>query len=408
MTRIGPVIAILLLGTASCFAQSPHGKNFNMDCSFCHVSAGWNVMRKDMQFDHDKTSFRLTGQHAALNCRSCHVSLVFSDAGSKCSSCHKDVHQGSLGPNCAACHSTTSWILADETLLHQKTRFPLVGAHQLADCSACHSDYSRLYFPPINIACVTCHAREYYATTAPDHVAAGFSTQCQQCHNIADVVWTATSFDHSFFPLVGGHNIQNCYACHTKGSDFKGLSTNCYSCHQKDYLATSNPNHTSLSLSTDCSTCHTTAPGWQPATFSVHSKYYVIAGAHTTLTCDRCHNGNYTTAPSTCYGCHKSEYDATTNPPHATSGFPTDCTQCHSQTAWTPSTFDHTSFFSLTGSHNVSCSRCHINASNFAQFSCTASCHSEAQTDPRHSDVRNYVYSPTSCYSCHANARGGD
>lgn len=402
------VLATVILYTASIYAQSPHGKDFRLDCSYCHVPTGWNVMRKDMKFNHNETSFKLTGQHALLSCRSCHTSLVFSDASTRCESCHKDVHQSSLGPDCARCHNPTSWIIPNEILLHQRTRFPLVGAHQIADCSACHSGYSRMYFPPINVACITCHAKDYYATTSPNHVTAGFSTQCQECHSISDMVWTASSFDHSFFPLVGGHNIQNCYACHTKGSNFKGLSANCYSCHQKDYVATTNPSHTSLSFSTDCSTCHTTNPGWKPATFAIHSNYYVIAGAHTTLSCDQCHQGNYSSAPTTCYGCHKNDYDGTTNPAHASAGFPTDCIQCHTQTAWTPSTFDHASFFPLTGSHDVSCSTCHINSSNFAQFSCTAACHSQAETDPRHSDVSNYVYSPTSCYSCHANGRGGD
>ena len=405
-TRIITIVAVLF--TTSAYAQSPHGKEFTLDCSYCHVPAGWNTLRKDMKFDHDKTSFKLTGQHALLGCRSCHTSLVFSDASPDCNSCHHDVHHGSVGSNCSRCHSRNTWIIPNEILLHQRTRFPLVGAHQIADCSACHSGYTGLYFPPINVQCLTCHSGEYYATTSPNHVAAGFSTRCEECHNIADMTWAASSFDHSFFPLVGGHKIENCYACHTKGGDFKGLSTSCYSCHQKDYVATLNPSHTTLGFSTVCSSCHTTNPGWKPATFSMHSNYYVIAGAHTSLTCDQCHNGNYASTPTTCFGCHKSDYDGTTNPAHAAAGFPTDCTQCHSQTAWTPSTFDHTSFFPLTGSHDVSCSTCHTNSANFSLFSCTSACHSEAETDPRHSDVGNYVYSPTSCYSCHANGRGGD
>ena len=478
--RLLSTLAAALLSVSSLYAQSPHGKEFKVDCSNCHVASGWNLIRKDVKFNHDDTPFKLTGQHTSVACRSCHVSLVFSDARTECKSCHNDVHQNTLGPDCARCHTTATWLIANENLLHQRTRFPLVGAHQNVDCSSCHSGYSRMYFPPINVQCITCHSREYYATTTPNHIQAGFSTQCQDCHGISGLVWAAGNFNHNFFPLVGGHNIQNCYACHTQGSNFKGLSTDCYSCHSadfanatdpnhisggfphdcsqchsitnwggatfdhsktgflltsghanlqcqqchsagytntptscyschnKDYQATTNPAHVTLALSTLCNTCHTTNPGWKPATFAIHSSYYAITGAHLSLTCDQCHNGNYNTAPATCYGCHQKDYAATTNPAHAAAGFPTDCTQCHTQTAWSPSTFDHTSYFPLTGAHNVGCSTCHINSSSFAQFSCTATCHSQSETDSRHRDVRNYVYSPTSCYSCHANGRAGD
>ncbi len=478
--RVLTLLAVVLLYPVLTIAQSPHGKNFNLDCSDCHVPSGWNVMPEQLKFNHSETPFTLTGQHAAVSCRACHKSLVFSQAPTLCRGCHPDVHQNSVGPDCAGCHTTTTWIIPNENELHQRTRFPLVGAHQNLDCSSCHSGYSRLYFPPINVACMTCHSKDYYAATSPNHVEAGFSTQCQQCHSVSGLVWAAGNFDHSFFPLVGGHNIQNSYACHARGNNFKGLSTDCYtchssdfveatdpnhvqggfphdcsqchtvnswgnasfdhsktgflltaghsnlqcsqchasgytntptacvSCHQSNYQSTTNPGHAKLGLSTDCGTCHTTNQGWKPATFPAHSSYFVIAGAHTTLSCDQCHNGNYNTTPSTCYGCHQKDYDATTNPAHQPAGFATDCTQCHTQTAWSPSTFDHTTFFPLTGSHNVSCTRCHINSSNFAQFSCTNSCHSQASTDPHHTDVRNYVYSPTSCYSCHANGKAGD
>ncbi len=478
--RVPALVMALLLSASLAYAQSPHGKGFKIDCSNCHVAAGWDVLRSDMKFNHDETGFRLVGQHTSVGCRSCHSNLDFSGTPTQCKSCHQDVHQNSVGPDCARCHTPSTWLIPETGELHQRTRFPLVGAHQTADCSACHSGYSRLYFPPINVACVTCHSKEYYATTSPNHVQAGFSTQCQDCHAVAGLVWSSGNFNHSFFPLVGGHNIQDCYACHAKGGNFKGLSTDCYSCHssafagatdpnhvtsgfphdcsqchtitswlnatfdhnktgfpltaghanlqcaqchasgytntstacitchQSNYQATTNPSHTALALSNDCSTCHTTNPGWSPATFAVHSKYYVITGAHTSLTCDQCHNGNYTTAPATCYGCHQKDYSATTDPSHTGAGFPTDCTLCHSQTAWSPSTFDHTSFFPLTGSHNVSCSTCHINSSNFAQFSCTNTCHSQSTTDREHGDVQNYVYSPTSCYSCHPTGSGGD
>jgi hypothetical protein len=482
--RILLVWSSVLLLSSLALAQSPHGDKLKVDCSNCHVTESWSVISKTLRFDHDSTSFPLAGQHAEVSCRSCHKSLVFSDAKTECSSCHRDIHQNTLGQNCSRCHSATTWLVTNINRLHQATRFPLVGAHQNVDCAACHSGYAKSYFPPIDISCFSCHRQQYYATNSPNHIQSGFSTQCQDCHGITGVAWSGGNFDHSFFPLVGGHNIPNCSACHKQGSNFKGLSTACYSCHSADFANATNPNHvsggfpqncsqchtvttwatatfdhnalgfpltnghanlqcaqchasgytntspacyschqlnyqsaanpghTTLSLPTDCSTCHTTNPGWTPATFPIHSNYYAIVGAHTPLTCDQCHNGNYNTAPATCYGCHQSEYNSTTNPAHSAAGFPTDCTQCHTQTAWSPSTFSHTQFPIGSGRHAsppLLCSQCHTNISNFSIFSCTTSgCHSQAETDPRHDGVNGYVYSATSCYTCHPTGGGGD
>ncbi len=48
---------------------------------------------------------------------------------------------------------------------------------------------------------------------------------------------------HDFFPLTGGHNIADCFACHTPGGDFTGLSSECDACHHNNNLATTDPNH---------------------------------------------------------------------------------------------------------------------------------------------------------------------
>jgi hypothetical protein len=410
--RILTFFVVAFFFTLPAFSQSPHGDKLNINCSNCHVTEAWSIIPKVLKFSHDSTSFPLVGQHADVSCKSCHKSLVFSDAKTECNSCHRDIHRNTLGQNCSRCHSATTWVVSNINRLHQATRFPLVGVHQNVDCEACHTGYSKFYFPPLDISCFNCHSKEYYATTSPNHIQSGFSTRCQDCHDIVGIAWSGGNFNHNFFPLVGGHNIPNCSACHKQGGNFKGLSTACYSCHNTEFAKATNPNHTTLSLPTDCSTCHTTNPGWTPATFPIHSKYYTIAGAHTSLTCDQCHNGNYNAAPSTCYGCHQSEYNSTTNPAHSTAGFPTDCTQCHTQTAWSPSTFSHTQFPISSGRHAsppLLCSQCHTNTSNFAVFSCiTSGCHSQAQTDPRHDGVNGYVYSATSCYSCHPTGGGAD
>jgi hypothetical protein len=704
----GIIAAFFFFATASLtFAQtSPHGDKLKIDCAYCHSTNNWTTMAKDMRFNHnEETSFKLVGQHTDVACQSCHKSMVFSEVKTNCNSCHRDVHQNTVGQNCDRCHTPVTWVISDPIKMHQDTRFPLAGVHQNVDCASCHTQYAKLNFPPMDISCFSCHSKQYYSTTSPNHAQAGYSTNCTDCHGVVDVAWGTTNFDHGFFPLVGAHAIQNCFACHTQTSkatgNFKGLSTDCSSCHQADFAHTTFPNHTQLKLSTqcqtchtingwmpanfdhsvtgfpltgshmalnctschktttavvstdcyschssdfagatnpnhvqggfphacdqchsttswsgatfdhsttgfpltgqhanlrcaqchasgytntptdcytchtndyntaaspvnhaaaglphtcqdchttmslfttstfnhatagfvltgahttvacqschkgtvtgtptdcyschssdfaattdpphvsqgfphncsqchsttswdgasfdhsttgfpltgahtsvqcqqchtsgyasapsvacvschqsnfnsttnpshvtlalssDCTTCHTTNPNWTPATFPIHSTYYVITGAHTSLTCDQCHNGNYNTASTSCYGCHQNDYNTTNNPPHQSAGYPTDCTQCHTQTAWSPSTFNHTQFPITSGNHAsppLLCSQCHTTISNFSIYSCTTSgCHSQASTDPHHTGVRNYVYSPTSCYTCHPNGSG--
>ncbi len=481
------VLAVVLCATAV-YAQSPHGKDFKMDCSYCHMPTTWKVLPKHMEFSHDAmTNFRLVGQHSELSCISCHKDLVFTNAKSTCISCHEDVHKGSLGINCQSCHTPHNWLVADIQQLHQRSRFPLVGAHQNVDCASCHTQYSQLYFPPINTECITCHSQQYYSTTTPNHVQAGFSNQCQGCHSIAEVSWGVTGFNHSFFPLTGEHKIANCFACHKPGTsgNFVGLSTSCYSCHSTDYINATTPvNHVAAGLPQNCQTCHTTTAPFTAATFTHPSTPFALTGAHTSVACQSCHKGSVTNTPSSCYSCHNSDFAATTNPNHVSAGFPQNCGQCHSTTNWTNATFDHNSTgFPLTGAHaNVQCAQCHTNGyttapstqcischqtdynntsnpphasagyptscsqchttagwtpstfnhtyfpiasgkhasppllcsqchtdiSNFAIFSCTTSgCHTQSETDTHHSGVQGYVYSSTSCYSCHANG-GGD
>jgi hypothetical protein len=138
--------------------------------------------------------------------------------------------------------------------------------------------------------------------------------------------------------------------------------------------------------------------------FPQHNNYYVISGAHTTLGCSECHNGNYNTTANTCIGCHQDDYNQTNNPPHASAQFPTSCETCHTQNAWVPSTFNHDPWFPIySGSHDGEwnqCSDCHPNASNYQIFSCF-SCHSQPDMDDEHSGVANYSYNNAACLSCH-------
>ncbi len=646
MYRLPPVIGFLVLAVGA-FAQSPHGANFKVNCAACHTSAGWEIPYDawdrngpvfsrvtgwrigwdTMGFDHNKTNFPLQGQHTRVDCRSCHETLVFSDAKTGCISCHTDMHKGTVGTDCARCHTTNNWLVDNIAELHQDNGFPLLGAHALANCTDCHKSESALQFNRIGNACINCHASDYATTANPDHKNAGFSTNCVDCHDVTRFDWNTSKINHDFFPLTKGHEIADCAKCHTGGnyantspecischktdydasvnpshtvlhfsqncvdchttdlnwmpakfaqhdaayfpiysgthqgtwnqcadchnnpSDFgeftctschtnpttdnqhngvngytynspaclachpsgsatdvfdhsktnfpltgahvavnctqchttgyAGTPTDCASCHTTDFNQSSNPNHVALGIPKDCASCHTTA-GWSPASFAIHNNYYPLNGAHATIAneCATCHKGNYTNTPNTCAGCHTPDYNQTTNPNHAAAKFPTDCKTCHNETTWVPSTFDHNSFYPLNGAHAAiakdcntchngnytntpntcagchtpdynqttnpnhaaakfptdckschsetawtpatfdhdgqyfpiysgahkgewnQCADCHTNPSNYAEFTCTT-CHANPQTNNQHTGVNGYTYNSSACLACH-------
>jgi hypothetical protein len=123
-----------MFGRLAVLAQSPHGKNFTMDCAKCHNSGGWKFDAKKSKFNHSTTGFALSGQHQAINCKACHTTLTFKKASSNCASCHTDRHNQTVGNNCARCHSTQSWLVGNITKLHEQTSFPLTGVHATIDC----------------------------------------------------------------------------------------------------------------------------------------------------------------------------------------------------------------------------------------------------------------------------------
>ena len=639
MRKLSSLMFVLALSVRMFAQSSPHGAGFMIKCMDCHNTNGWKINMKHLSFNHSITRFPLTGQHQSVICLECHKSLEFAKAGTECVSCHTDLHNQTVGTDCGRCHSTNSWIVNNITEIHQRSRFPLVGAHLTADCYSCHKNASSnlLVFGPLGVECIDCHQNDYAATRNPDHTSGNYSKNCTECHGITSVSWTGARINHNFFPLTLGHDINNCQECH-KTANYAGTSPDCYSCHQANYVATSNPNHNSIgfstnckdchttnpgwkpaeyrehdsksfpiysgkhngtwnlcsdchpnpssyaqftcidchdhnqtemnnkhggvqgyaynspacfachptgskdgtfnhatsgfpltgahlttecikchangfantspvcfschvanynqsvnpnhpanSIPTDCSTCHTTLPGWKPATypihgnvypltgahatisnncfqchqgnytttpntcagchmpnyntttnpnhaaiglstdcstchtinpnwkpasFPIHNNYYVLAGTHITLDCNTCHNGNYNSTPNTCFGCHQTNYNQTTNPSHAAAQFPTTCADCHSQTAWIPSTWNHdVQYFPIySGKHNgvwSACADCHTNPGNYAVFTCTTSCHPQASTNNSHQGVSGYTYSSPACYNCHPKGNAG-
>src|SRR5512136_3207643 len=85
-------------------SRSPHG-SLNLPCENCHTFTAWTPLRGIPEFDHNKTRYPLRGLHASVACKQCHVSLVFTNVGTKCADCHADIHRRQMGANCESCHT---------------------------------------------------------------------------------------------------------------------------------------------------------------------------------------------------------------------------------------------------------------------------------------------------------------
>jgi nitrate/TMAO reductase-like tetraheme cytochrome c subunit len=385
----------------------PHGEGFTVSCSKCHSSKGWQLDRSVYSFDHNTTRMPLQGQHASADCRKCHISLIFSSAKSSCSECHKDVHQTTVGFDCSRCHTPASWLVNNVTEIHQRSRFPLLGAHRNADCMQCHKSESLAKYDALGVNCIDCHRENYLSTANPNHTDAGFSEDCSSCHPVNSFQWTGAGFNHNFFPLVQSHAGPKCADCH-KTAIYSDANPECNSCHNTDYLATTNPSHSASKFPVTCNSCHSLSPGWKPATFN--HNFFPLTLGHATPQCIDCHaGGNYTTTPTECYGCHQANYNNAVNPNHKTLNFSTLCTQCHTTNPdWKPASFtqhDSQAFPIYTGRHKgtwTTCAQCHPNAANYSDFTCL-SCHehNKSSMDSEHSGRTGYSYTSSACLHCH-------
>lgn len=374
MNILSLLIFLSVYFTTNTKTDSPHGADFKVSCSTCHSSKSWKLDYEIYSYNHNVSNFPLKGQHSAVSCRQCHVSLVFKEAKNECNQCHNDIHQGTVGSDCSRCHTPASWLVNNVNEIHQMSRFPLLGMHRTADCSECHKSENLTRFDVPGINCIDCHRQDFLATTSPNHVESGMSEDCKACHLLTSFSWDGAGFDHSAFPLVQGHSLPKCIDCHTTGN-YTQAKPECNTCHQQDYLAAKEPDHVTSAFSINCNECHTLSPGWKPTTID-HTSFPLTLG-HATPKCSDCHlSGNYTTTPIDCNACHQQDFQTTKEPDHVASQFSINCTECHTTNpGWKPTTFNHNKF-PLTQGHAIpKCSDCHISG--------------------------NYTNTPIDCYSCH-------
>ena len=395
----------------------PHA-GFPTTCENCHDTVLWT----DGKFDHSTTGFTLTGLHTVppRQCTDCHVNNNYNLTSGACVTCHLKDYQGTTSPNhvtanfpqtCDSCHSTSTWLNA--TFNHNSTGFVLTGSHTVPprQCTDCHVNNN---YNLTSTTCISCHQKDYNnATTPVPHT--GFPTTCETCHDT--VQWIDGMFNHTTtgFALTGSHTVppRQCTDCHVN-NNYTPNSTACVTCHLKDYNGTTNPAHAAAGFPQQCELCHDTTV-WTDSTFNHNNTPFPLTGSHTVppRQCTDCHvNNNYTTLPTTCIGCHQTDYNNTTNPGHAAQPqfFPTTCQNCHSTTNWLNATFNHAQYTPFPTSHggaqNV-CSTCHTNSNDYSVFQCTG-CHGGNNPNNFHHDnVSGYVYNSINCYQCHRSGQGG-
>lgn len=377
----------------------------------------------------------LSSAHAALDsnagCFSCHGPQKEQQAG-KCLACHAEIawliqqhrglHAQSASDDCAHCHpehagrafELVQWVEgAKEKFDHRRAGFALDGAHRKLGCQDCHKaalerspaatrrpkGSTRPHWTGLEPDCKSCHEDIHRGSLGSD---------CRHCHSVT--AWSpAQNFDHAktSFPLTGKHLTTDCAACHRAKSlvlpvDQRGVQhslfkplphAECSACHRDPHAGR---------FGATCGQCHRTDDFHRvnEAGFDHSKTRFPLRGAHRVTRCAACHdtklpNGGPKPRFERCNACHED--------PHAgqgtLAGQAVDCSSCHGEAAFRPSTFtvvQHQSTrYPLEGKHAaVACQNCHKPA---ASSRVSAIGKAGIAMRPAHAI----------CLDCHADPHGG-
>jgi hypothetical protein len=316
-----------------------HKARYGDKCESCHGTRDWTTITFRHDFD---TKYPLRGKHREVRCDGCHKGHLYRDKlGTACIDCHRgdDKHNGTLGNDCQACHTEKNW---KETARfdHDRSTFPLRGAHVKADCKDCHLSVRHKEAPS---DCVACHRKD-------DKHDGTLGQACADCHTDRD--WKATRFDHARtrFVLRFGHAVPplKCADCHRDLKTYRKAPLDCLSCHRKD-------DKHEAQLGTRCEDCHVDR-GWKTTRFDHATARFALTGAHVRVECKDCHKSlRYRDAARDCIGCHRKDDKHKAR-------FGEKCEDCHNVRDWRLWVFDHQkqTEFRLDGAHvKAACESCH-------------------------------------------------
>ncbi len=331
---------------ADCHKPDPHSGQFAKradggKCESCHTVQGWKPTTYSVA-DHARTGFPLVSPHAKVECAKCHIpagpKTVYKVAFAKCLDCHKDEHEGQFAAapwqnKCEKCHAGATWKTSNFTLaLHQKSKYPLTGAHIAVACNDCHkpmagSPVALYHFKTTE--CTTCHEDIHHGEFANRMAALSAARKplgCEACHQTKD--WHDLSkFDHGTtkFALDGSHRAVQCIECHKPPNlertmlhvNFADAPKTCNECHQ-------NPHADQFGeRAQKCEQCHNSNK-WKPSLFDHETTGFSLKGGHENVACGACHqlkkdvNGEqvlfYKPTPKACEACHSNGVPKLTTP----------------------------------------------------------------------------------------------
>jgi hypothetical protein len=152
---------------ASCHAKpANHTGAMASGCGTCHSTKAWSPST----FNHNNTTFKLTGAHTSLLCQKCHTKSSFGGLPTTCAACHSKPasHPGFYGTVCTKCHSTSSWTRISYRGAHT---FPMNHRGAGGICTKCHTTSLQSY------TCAKCHN----PSRIEEHAGRSSST-CASCH----------------------------------------------------------------------------------------------------------------------------------------------------------------------------------------------------------------------------------
>ena len=306
-------------------------------CHSDHQGRDYDAVQFDTEaFDHNKTGYSLTTEHAKLKCAECHTDTRkgkairpndtrFFGPVATCKSCHikDDTHDFKgkwAAMDCNECHREDTWKVASwfeplknsspkkqEGFNHNtQTRYQIDGKHSNVACNDCHklipnqkaknSTERQYIWPDLKTkTCESCHKNPHAGKFSP----ALQAKSCTECHVTSS--WTnfpalEKNFDHNQltrFALTGKHKDITCKSCHVRDgkpiykfpNDYAGFCVSCHSNIHKDQFRRDYSSEA-------CATCHGTTTFSELKPFN-HDKQsnFKLTGDHWRIKdqCIKCH-----------------------------------------------------------------------------------------------------------------------
>ncbi len=250
---------------------------------------------------------------------------------------------------------------------HDKTKFPLLGAHIKVACADCHG--KNTLSKPKFAECTDCHKDAHFGEFTVNKSL----IDCKKCHSVQgfDIpLFTLEDHNKTEFHITGAHMAVPCQSCHLKEGKkkkdwhFKNIGTRCIDCHQ-------NIHGTEISQKfmpeMNCASCHS-PENWNKISFNHDLTGFKLSGKHSGTSCEECHaeknNTNkivykFASLKPECSVCHRDIHFGQFK--NDASSSKSVCENCHGFDNWKPVKFDHEmTSFPLKGAHEkVSCSGCH-------------------------------------------------